>query len=566
MQLIKLQVLDGVSVIREIEFQEGINIITNEEEDGNQIGKSTALRAINFCLGSDGKSIWNDPDSKTTSDSINKFVTSGNVTFVLDINIKGVPYCIKRRIETIEQSTRTVLKIYSWINENDYDTNAKFQAALAPILGFSIKDPTYGAIKNRFVRLDKTTSRSIYRYVNVSTPNAAYISYYSYLFGFAGHDELSMEILLVKEKNDRAIRVSVLLNNKAEQEYKDKLKSIDDEIEVLNQKEELFDFKDAQNKVIKRLRKHRQRIAQVTSEISLLEIRMDYAQRTISNYESNRSDIDINLIEHIYKEARSLVPELSKTLNETIFFHESIITQKTNYVSRQYEIHRFDRGNKQTELDKLLEEEQSLVKAISDESHLGGFIVIEKELQDKREERGRSSIIIDEVANEAREIKRLEGEIVALRENNQAHMAQLRTNVGAFNKECKAFTRSLFKEFALSVNVDTNSSSNELEFSIVNLEKVAGDGAPRAAALAFDMAFVEFVKETKANLPEFTIQDYLEAIDQEKLATLAHLANNKGIQVVISILSDKLQSLDEKFIQDNTVLWLKQSDKFFKID
>ncbi|MEA2118897.1 DUF2326 domain-containing protein [Halovibrio sp. HP20-50] len=565
MQLIKLQILDGKSVRREIKFQDGINIITNSEASGNHIGKSTALRVINFCLGSDGENIWNDPDSRTTSDSIRKFVTSGNVTFVLYMNINGTSYCIKRRIVEAHQKTRTVLKRYSWINGNEYDTNDKFQEALAPLLGFSIESPTYSAIKNRFVRIDKTTSHGTYRYLNVHTSDASYISYYSYIFGFAGHSELSREIQLSKEKKESESRIAMLLNGKTEQDYKDNLKSIDDDIEILNQKEDAYDFKDAQNEGITRLKHQRKLIAQVTSEIARLEIRMNYARRTIANYASKQSDLDVNMIEAIYAEAKSLVPNLSKSLEEVINFHDLVIRKKSEYVNQQLAEYTLDRESKQAELEALLREEKYLIKAIFTESHLGGFIVIEKELQDKREERGRTSMIVDEIASEARKIKKLELTITKLRQNNQAHMSQLKTNVDVFNKECKEYTRALFKSFALSVNVDTNSATNELEFSIVNQEKVAGDGAPRAAALAFDMAFVEYVKKVKAKLPQFTLQDHLEAADPDKIATLARIANKKKIQVVMAILSDKLQSLDQKFIDDNTVLWLKQSDKFFKI-
>lgn len=306
-------------------------------------------------------------------------------------------------------------------------------------------------------------------------------------------------------------------------------------------------------------------MAQVTSDIARLEIRMNYARRTIANYASKQSDLDVNMIEAIYAEAKSLVPNLSKSLEEVINFHDSVIRKKSEYVNQQLAEYTLDRESKQAELEALLREEKSLIKAISTESHLGGFIVIEKELQDKREERGRTSIIVDEIASEARKIKKLELIITRLRQYNQAHMSQLKANVDVFNKECKEYTRALFKSFALSVNVDTNSATNELEFSIVNQEKVAGDGAPRAAALAFDMAFVEYVKKVKAKLPQFTLQDHLEAADPDKLATLARIANKKKIQVVVAILSDKLQSLDQKFIDDNTVLWLKQSDKFFKL-
>ncbi|MEF1186082.1 hypothetical protein, partial [Vibrio sinaloensis] len=62
MQLVSLQVHKDLEEIRNLKFNEGLSIVTNSEDDGNQIGKSTALRVINFCLGSDGKSIWHDPE------------------------------------------------------------------------------------------------------------------------------------------------------------------------------------------------------------------------------------------------------------------------------------------------------------------------------------------------------------------------------------------------------------------------------------------------------------------------------------------------------------------------
>ncbi len=566
MQLVNLKIFLDNSILREIIFQNGINIITNEEDNGNQIGKSTALRVLNFCLGSDGKSIWFDPESRTESCSIKELITSGRVTFCLELNIKGITYKIKRRIITIQQKTRFIQKLHSSINETEFDTNDKFKAALAPILGFSIKNPTYSAIKNRFVRLDKKTAANTYRYLNSNTNDKQYVLYYSYLFGFVGHDELAKEIEFTVEKNNRNNRISVLLHNNTEQQYKDKLSSIDDDIDFLRQKEDQFDFKESQSKGILKLKLQRKDIAQLTSEITGLDIRNNYAQRTIDSYEIKRSSIDIKLIENIYNEAKTILPNLSKTLEETIFFHEQVISKKSDYLRQQISNHQRTQNYKQKELDSILIKEQALVKVILNETHLAGFIIIEKEIQEKFEERGRVSVIIDEVAYESKEIINLEQKISVLREKNKNQMDQLHTNIDIFNGYFKPFTRALFKDYSLSFNVGTKSSNSELEFSIVNLDKVSGDGAPRATALAFDMAFIEFVKKTNSNLPEFTIQDYLEASDQDKLATLAKLANKNNIQVIMSVLSDKLSSLDKLFIKQNTVLSLKQSDKFFKID
>lgn len=566
MQLINLKVFRDEILIREIKFKDGINIITNSEDNGNQIGKSTALRVLNFCLGSDGKSIWHDPESRTINEAVEEVVTSGRVLFSLDMHVNKKNYRINRRIHKVQQKTRAVQKIYSYINNDEFDTNDKFKAALAPILGFSISNPTYSSIKNRFVRLDKKTASNIYRYLNSNTSDQQYILYYSYLFGFSGHDDLASEIQFGEEKSQRNDRISMLLNGRTEQDYKDKLRSIDDEIEILKNKEELFDFKDSQNKGIEKLKNTREEIAKLTSEISKLNIRISYSQRTISGYEEKKSNINTDLIEKVYAEAKLLLPDLKKTLEDTIEFHKQVISKKINYLKEKIRDYQLSVGNMETNLNGLLDEERNLFSALIGESHLSGFIVIEKEIQDKREERGRTSVVVDEVQHESSEISKLDMKIQRLREKNKLQILQLSQHIEVFNKHLKSFSRAIFKDFSLSFNVGTKSGTNEIEFSVVNLERVSGDGAPRAAALAFDMAFVEFVKETGASFPEFTLQDYLEASDQDKLATLSRIANENKIQVVISVLKDKLASLSQEFIDKNSVLTLKKSDKFFQID
>jgi uncharacterized protein YydD (DUF2326 family) len=415
MQLINLKVFQDEILIREIKFKDGFNLITNCEDNGNQIGKSTALRVLNFCLGSDGKSIWHDPESRTKNEAVEDLVTSGRVVFSLAIFINEKSYNIKRRIHIVQQKTRTVIKTYSSINDDEYDTNGKFKAALAPILGFSITNPTYSSIKNRFVRLDKKTASNIYRYLNSNTSDQQYILYYSYLFGFSGHDDLACEIQFGEEKSQRNDRISMLLNGRKEQDYKDRLSSIDDEIETLRNKEESFDFKDSQNKGVETLKNTREEIAHITNEISKLNIRILYSQRTINGYMDKLSNIDGDLIDKIYTEAKLLLPDLKKTLEETIGFHKQVVSKKVNYLSEKIRDYHLSIDSFKKRLNGLLDEEKKLFSALVGEAHLAGFVVIEKEIQDKREERGRTSVIVDEVQNESSEIIILDGKIQVLR-------------------------------------------------------------------------------------------------------------------------------------------------------
>ncbi|EEA8599542.1 DUF2326 domain-containing protein, partial [Salmonella enterica subsp. enterica] len=56
-----------IGLIREIDFHLGVNLIIDKSvektsETGNSVGKTTALRAIDFCLGAKQDSFYIDPE------------------------------------------------------------------------------------------------------------------------------------------------------------------------------------------------------------------------------------------------------------------------------------------------------------------------------------------------------------------------------------------------------------------------------------------------------------------------------------------------------------------------
>lgn len=564
MQLKKFSVSNGIELIRTINFKDGINIITNEGIDGNQIGKSTALRSLNFCLGSDGESIWKDPDSKNVNDDIYNLVTNGSMIFELDLKVNGIKYKIKRRIEQKSTKKGIVLYRYSWINDKPFTGVDSFRKGIADVFGYVVEKPKYNSIKNRFVRLDKTTVNRTYRFQNIYTKDEDYILIYSHLFGFEGHKELTKEIELEQENKISKARIISLLNNKNEQDYLDKLKSIDDEIEILKLKEESYDITGIQNQTLDQLRLHRTAIARYSSEISNIETKILYNTRTIDNYNAKIENVDVDSIKLIYEEALTLLPNVTKSLEDTIDFHNSVFKKKAEYVSKQVLTLDEELKSKQKFLNQELVKEKGLIKSISNESHLSGFILIEKAIQDKKEERGKASFIIEEIADIRGQIKINDNKINELKIKIEEFSEEFEKKLSVFNHFCKKISKQVFKTFSIQLSSIINSDGC-LKFSVVNEDKVAGDGAPRAASMAFDLAMVEYVKASNAKLPAFTIQDYLEPTDEDKLFELIKIANKLKNQAVISVLKDKLQLLDEKELQENIVLELSSSNKFFRI-
>lgn len=58
------------NVIRDIPFHSGLNLIVDEtpigsgQETGNNVGKTTVLKLIDFCLNAKAKGIYTDPENK----------------------------------------------------------------------------------------------------------------------------------------------------------------------------------------------------------------------------------------------------------------------------------------------------------------------------------------------------------------------------------------------------------------------------------------------------------------------------------------------------------------------
>ena len=70
MFLKSLTISSGDKIIREITFRKGINLIVDETPEtdskatGNNVGKTTVLKLIDFCLGAESKIVYIDPESK----------------------------------------------------------------------------------------------------------------------------------------------------------------------------------------------------------------------------------------------------------------------------------------------------------------------------------------------------------------------------------------------------------------------------------------------------------------------------------------------------------------------
>ncbi|KPW43219.1 Uncharacterized protein ALO59_01886 [Pseudomonas amygdali pv. mellea] len=563
MQLIKLSIFDGSEEIRTITFKEGMNIITNQGETGNQIGKSTSLRVLAFCLGGKAEPLWKDPDNNKINEKVKKFLTKGDLKFELILKISSITHRITRVLSK-KAGARETIAISSTIDGIEYKTATAFTRELPRLFGYTREQPKFNSIRNKFFRINRSTSNNTLKYLNAFTTNNEYDLIYAYLFDFEFIDSVRQINLIEGEIQIEESRVKTLLGG-AELEFRlEEIEKIDNKISNLQVKEDEYELLDSQNYAIAELRESRRSVAALTSRIVNLETKLYYNNKTIERYRNNLVEVNVVEIAALYNEAKSLVPNLSKTLEETVEFHNSIMSRKAAYVEELSADTTYELDSLRNSLAQRLADEKSIVKDLSRDSHFSGLILAEKQMQDLREARGRLAYVTSEVETSLGRIAELKSTVENIRQTIVVYYSDLHTKLEVFNEAYADITKRLFithhNELVVKAAVD-----GKADFTIVNEELNTGDGVPRAAAMAFDMAYVHFINKFKSKLPSFTIQDYLEVVDEDKLIKLFSFANEKKIQTIAAILNDKLDGFDKQFLKENTILELTKEEKFFRL-
>lgn len=153
MFLESLVIRNEETIIREIPFHKGINLIVdetlspNKTESGNGVGKTTVLRLIDFCLDGYGKNIYIDPEFKNTNQKIESFLKENNIIITLTL-VADIDDPKSRRI-VIDRNFLNYKNKIQRINEESL-SNEEFSSKLKELIFDSTaKNPTLKQLKSK---------------------------------------------------------------------------------------------------------------------------------------------------------------------------------------------------------------------------------------------------------------------------------------------------------------------------------------------------------------------------------------------------------------------------------
>lgn len=571
MFLKSLTITRNTRVIREINFRNGINLIVDEtpishdKETGNNVGKTTVLMLIDFCLGANPKHIYTDPENKKEEYKLVKNFLINNkvlITLILkeDLSNEGSrEFCIERNFLSRKQKIQR-------INGED-KTEEEFEAALTNMLfpGHYGKKPTFRQIISHNIRYKDLSINNTIKTLDRFTRDDEYETLYLFLLGCDFEQGDVKQELLSQIRLEQTFR-SRLEKEQTKSAYETALSILEQEIKVLNRRKSNFNLNENFESDLDKLNQVRYQMNLTSSEISKLRIRRDLIHEAAKDIRSGVSNIDLQQLRLIYNQAITQISSIQKSFEDLCQFHNQMIAEKVKYIVKDLPELDADIKSKSKHLRRLLQEEAALTLAISRSESFEELEKLITELNEQYRKKGEYENIIYQLTEAESNLEKLNRRLNDIDDAlfSQRVEHKIKEQVNKFNKHFSAISYMLYGEqYALKVDPVVNSKGQRLyKFSAFNTN--FSSGKKQGEISCFDIAYTLFADEENIPCLHFLLNDKKELMHDNQLLKIAQLANDKGIQFVVSILKDKLP--EELNREDYVVVKLSPTDKLFRIE
>lgn len=572
MYLKKLTIKTPTNVIREMDFKAGLNLIIDNTDDvsskstGNNVGKTTVLKLIDFCLGADANIIYTDTENnKDIYQEVKDYLMEKQVIIELEL-IENIADQNSKTI-IIERNFLSRKKAIRKINGKDIlekDFNDELEKQIFP--NINVKKPTFREIISHNIRYKDDSINKTLKTLNKFTKNVEYETLYLFLLGLERDDADKKQALTTKIAQEVKFKER-LEKSKDKTTYELSLKMIEDQINELNIKKDTFNLNDSLEIDLEELNNVKYNINKVSSQISKMEIRKSLIKEAKAELENNISTIDINQLRILYKEVTLNIDTIQKTFEDLLNYHNKMIVEKIKFISHDLPELENKLQYAKTELNELLSEEKRLSEKISKGNTFEELEKVIEQLNEKYMTKGEYESAIAQITEVEENINTLNKQIDEI--DNVLFSSEFENKLKAqlvkFNKCFSTVSKELYDEsYALTYKVSTNKKTGKSTYEFNSFNANMNSGKKQGEILCFDLAYLLFAE--KENIPslKFLLNDKKELMHDHQLIKVAEYVRNKNMQLVISILKDKLP--EEALGTAHIVVKLSQNDRLFRIE
>jgi len=558
------------TIIRDIRFHAGLNLIVDEtpigssKETGNNVGKTTVLKLVDYCLGAKARAIYSDHENKRNEYKLVK-------NFLMD---NRVHVSLVLKDDLLQGESREVLIERNFLARGDKiqridgsnKTDDEFEETLTDILfpGHYGKKPTFRQIIAHNIRYKDLSINNTLKNLDGYTRDDEYETLYLFLFGcdFEQGDtkqELRTQISIEEGFKKR------LESEQTKSAYETALALLQSEIEELELKKSSLNLNPNFESDLDKLNKIKYRINLTSSEIGRLELRKDLILEARREIQAGESNIDLKQLQQVYQQATSLVSGIQKTFQELYDFHNRMVESKIRFIAKDLPKIDEQLTAQREHLKRLLVEEAELNTVII---RSDSFDVLEQlivELNAKYQKKGDYENTLRQLSTVDSKLTELNEALAAIDDDlfSDEFALKIQNQINKFNRHFSSVSNELYGEkYALKVDPKIVKGRRLYEFTAFNLN--FSSGKKQGEISCFDIAYTLFADEENIPCMHFLLNDKKELMHGNQLLKIANLVNIKGIQFVASILKDKLPMELDK--DEYVILKLSQADKLFRIE
>lgn len=573
LKLLRIETED--EVLRELHFHKGINLIvddtptstndTNELKTGNNVGKTTVLKLIDFCFGAKAKNIYTDPENERQDYELVK-------NFLIDYKVV-ITLVLKEDLDdddsdeiVIRRNFLSRNKVLRQVNDKNC-TEDEFEEQIRMLLFPDVTEgkPTLRQLLSHNIRYSDESIGHTLKVLNRYTKDVEYETLYLYLFGCKFEGGQKKQELLTKIGQEISFKER-LEKKQTKNAYEAALALVEREIQNLNEKKSNLNINENYEEDLAHYTQIKYEKNKTAELISNLEIRMNIIVETQRDMEQEMSDIDLQQLRQIYFQAGTQFEKIQHTFEELVTYHNKMVAEKIRFISKELPELNSKITDERKRLDTLCEEEREYATIVAQGDTFAELEKLIEELNEKYRQKGEYESIISQMEDVDTNIKQYREELDEIDQKifTDDFEDTVKNQINKFNVFFSEVSKKLYGEtYAIKYETEINKKQQKMyKFSTFNANM--SSGKKQGEILCFDLAYIQFADSEKMPCVHFLLNDKKELVHDNQLVNVMDYVSDKNIQFVASILKDKLPDKLRK--EEFYVIELSQDNKLLRIE
>lgn len=564
-ELIVRKTVPNEQIIQDIKFRlTGLNLIvdnTSEEfkESGNSVGKSTAIKIIDLCLGAKSvNQLYYDSDTRSENLEVKDFLQENRVQAELIlVDSKGKEYSIKR--DLFSKGKRYIL--------DDKYSEKEFRCELKRLIFNSDEPkPTFRQLITKFVRIDNTSEERMIKFLPMMANNELYDTVYCFLFNIYDEKLLNDKDEIYNKLQECKKVIQTLERSKSISSVsylEQSLEVVNLGLEELTAKRDQLSYMEQYRDELDKKRKLSVKVGEIQGEMELIEFEIDNIKQSIANLAKDKADINLSNLSAIYNEAESFVPDLQVKFEEMVDFHNKMIQNRIDFINTQLAERQSLLAEYSDKLQEVLKEKEKITIEVLDEGLLDELNVLNNKIEELLLKKGEITQSIHIIQEQEQKYEELDNQLKTF--TSEMKNDGIQEKINQFNVFFTNYCDQLYGEKYFAVYNKNWRKEKSFPLTIGSLNGNLGTGKKKAIIVAFDLAYMQYSIKMGIDAPRFVVHDKMENTHINQLKTIFNICNTIDGQYIIPILRERIDKIDQKYIEKSKILELSSNNKFFKI-